>query len=82
MGRYLSALPDVYSTGEPAFASYARAREKTIDYLITIVPQVRDVLTPAQRRRVPPLVANYLDERVLRFLRSSSVGDASSLLRR
>jgi hypothetical protein len=81
VGRYLAALPDYYSTGD-AFARYSRARERTVDYLITIVPQVRDVLTPAQRRRIPPLVANYLDERVLRFLRTSSVGDASALLRR
>lgn len=81
VGRYLAALPNDYSTGD-AFSRFADARARTIDHLISILPQVKAVLTPAQRRRVPPLVANYLDERVLRFLRTSSVGDASSLVRR
>jgi hypothetical protein len=81
VGRYLAALPDDYST-RVAFSRYAEARARSIDYLIGILPRVKSILTPAQRRRVPPLVANYLDERVLKFLRTSSVGDASSLVRR
>ncbi|HEY4133401.1 MAG TPA: carboxypeptidase-like regulatory domain-containing protein [Gemmatimonadaceae bacterium] len=81
VGRYLAALPDNYSTGD-AFSRYSAARAKTVDYLLMMLPQVKSVLTPAQTRRLPPLVANYLDERVLKFLRTSSVGDASSLVRR
>jgi hypothetical protein len=81
VGRELAALPDNYSAGE-AFARYSAARARTVDFLITLVPTVRNVLTASQRRRLPPLVANYLDERVLRFLRTSTLGDASSLVRR
>ena len=81
LGRYLAALPDHYDTGE-AFARYSDARAKTVDYLITLLPHIKSILTPAQQRRIPPVVANYLDERVLRFLRTSTVGDASALVRR
>jgi hypothetical protein len=81
VGTYLAALPASYSTGD-AFTHYSEARAKTVDYLITLVPIAKRILTPAQERRVPAVVSNYLDVRVLRFLRTSSVGDASSLVRR
>jgi hypothetical protein len=81
VGKYLAALPADYSTGD-AFAKYSEARARTVDYLITLVPTVKRILTPAQSRRLPPLVSNYLDERVLHFLRTSTVGDASPLARR
>jgi hypothetical protein len=77
-GRETAALPDHYSAGD-AFARYSAARARSIDYLIGLVPTVKAVLTPAQQRKLPPLVANYLDVRVLRFWRTSSVGDASAV---
>jgi len=40
------------------------------------------VLTSSQRRKLPLQLANFLDERVLKFLRSSSSGDVSPLLSR
>ena len=46
-----------------------------MDYLIGIVPDVRGLLTPAQKRKLPSIILNYLDDRVLKFLRSSSAGD-------
>ena len=49
-----------------------------MDYLIAIVPDVRSLLTPAQKRRLPSIVLNYLDDRVLKFLRSSSAGDGGN----
>jgi hypothetical protein len=73
-------LPEAYSHGE-AYAEYVSAREKTIDYLITLVPRVNDLLTATQRRRIPRQIANYLDRRVLEFLRSSTLGDASTVAR-
>jgi hypothetical protein len=72
--KQLEAQPDRYSHGE-AYRRYVAAREQTMDYLIAIAPSVRGLLTPAQQRRLPPIVLNYLDDRVLRFLRSSSAGD-------
>ena len=75
----LAALPDNYGHGE-AYDRYVHAREKTVDYLLTMVPNVKSILTASQRRKLPPQISNYLDERVLRFLRSSTAGDASSFL--
>jgi hypothetical protein len=74
MARELAALPEWYDRGE-AYARYVRAREATVDYLLGVVGAARDVLTPSQRRRLPPQIAVYLDRRVLEFLRSSSAGD-------
>ncbi len=71
--------PTVYSTSE-AYSRYVMARERTVDFLLTLVPEVKRVLTAQQRRRLPLQVSNYLDERVLKFLRSSSSGDGSSLV--
>jgi DNA-directed RNA polymerase specialized sigma24 family protein len=39
---------------------------------VSLDASVEDVLTPSQRRCLPPQIANYLNRRVLRFLRSSS----------
>jgi hypothetical protein len=57
------------------------ARERTVDYLISLVDDVKAILTASQRRRLPLQIVNYLDERVLRFLRSSSSGDIAGLVR-
>ena len=77
--RYFAQLPDAYSRGN-AYDQYVSAREKTVDYLLTLVPHAKALLTPSQRRKIPLQLANFLDERVLRFLRSSSSGDISPLL--
>ena len=77
---YLMGLPAGYSHGE-AYARYVSARERTVDYLLTLVPLVHDVLTPSQRRRLPSQISNYLDRRVLAFLRSSTAGDPGVVVR-
>jgi hypothetical protein len=79
VSNYLASLPDRYSGGE-AYGRYVSAREKTVDYLLTLVPAAKNVLTAAQRRKLPPQISNYLDERVLKFLRSSSAGDGSPVV--
>jgi hypothetical protein len=66
---YLVDLPERYSQGE-AYNRYVSARERTVDYLLTLVPNANSVLTDSQRRRLPFQISNYLDRRVLRFLRS------------
>lgn len=73
VSNYLSGLGEAYESGA-AYSRYVAAREKTVDFLLTLVPDAKDVLTASQRRKLPPQIANYLDERVLRFLRSSSAG--------
>jgi hypothetical protein len=75
--KALESEPDRYSHGE-AYRQYVIAREHTMDYLITIVPSIRELLTPAQKRKLPTIVLNYLDDRVLKFLRSSSAGDGGN----
>jgi hypothetical protein len=75
----LAALPDAYDHGD-AYGRYVRARERTVEYLLTLVPHAKQVLTSAQRRKLPPQISNYLDERVLKFLRSSTAGDNSGVV--
>jgi len=75
--RSLSEFPTGYSHSA-AYREYVVAREQTMDYLIAIAPDIRGLLTPAQKRRLPSLVLNYLDDRVLHFLRSSSAGDGGN----
>jgi hypothetical protein len=77
-GKALAAMPDDYSTGG-AFARYSAARARTVDFLIGLAPSVKGVLTAGQRRRLPAQVQNFLDERVLKFLRTSSVGDGGAV---
>lgn len=76
VSRFLEGLPNDYNGGE-AYDRYVDAREKTVDYLMTLVPHVRRLLTSSQKRKLPIQVSNYLDPRVLRFLRSSSAGDGA-----
>jgi hypothetical protein len=78
--RALAALPDDYNK-RAAYDRYVQAREQTVDYLLTLIPEVKKILTASQRRRLPLQISNYLDERVLKFLRSSSAGDASAVAR-
>ena len=75
--KALEAEPERYSHGE-AYKQYVVAREQTMDYLIAIAPDVSSLLTPAQKRKLPSIILNYLDDRVLKFLRSSSAGDGGS----
>ena len=77
--RYLAQLPDSYSSGN-AYGQYVAAREKTVDYLITLVPSAKGLLTPSQRRKLPLQLSNFVDERVLKFLRSSSSGDVTPVV--
>lgn len=76
VAQQLEAFPTHYDR-DAAYARYTEARERTIDFLMTLVPDVKRLLTGTQKRRLPPQISNYLDARVLRFLRSSSAGDLS-----
>jgi hypothetical protein len=74
VSKDLEALPAGYDHGE-AYDRYVQAREQTVDYLLTLVPDVKKLLTASQRRKLPMQVSNFLDERVLKFMRSSSAGE-------
>ena len=76
VSKNLEALPDQYNDNK-AYDEYVIAREKTVDYLMTLVPDVTKLLTASQKRKIPQQIMNYLDVRVLKFLRSSSSGDGS-----
>lgn len=76
---YLDTLPADYDHDD-AYAVYREAREKTVDYLLTIVPSVKKLLTAEQRRRLPIQILNYLDPRVLKALRSASTGEGASAI--
>ncbi len=73
----LESLPTNYDR-TAAYGAYVAAREETVDYLITLVPHVKRLLSASQKRKLPLQLTNYLDERVLKFLRSSSSGDGGA----
>ena len=77
VSKYLEAVPDSYDKSA-AYDQYVTAREKTVDYLLTLVPDVNRLLTKAQKRRLPLQILNFLDVRVLKFMRSSSAGIETS----
>jgi len=73
VAKYLAALPDKYNRDE-AYSRYQHAREASVDLLIKLVPQIRQVLTSEQRRKLPSFVSSYLDTRYLASIRSGTAG--------
>ncbi len=71
VAKYLGTLPDRYDEGT-AYDRYMNARHATIDLLTKIGPQVKGLLTPEQRRKLPPFVASYLEPRYLASIRSGT----------
>jgi hypothetical protein len=73
VAKYLAALPDNYNKDE-AYSRYQRAREASVDMLIKVVPDIKRLLTPEQRRKLPAFIASYLDTRYLASIRSGTAG--------
>jgi hypothetical protein len=73
VAKYLAQLPAEYDRAA-AYGRYQAARERTVDLLIALSPMVNGLLSPAQRRRIPPKVAPYLDRRYLASVRSGTAG--------
>jgi len=71
--RSMAALPDHYDRGD-VYRRYRSAREASVDLLMAAAPDIRGLLTPSQRRKLPDLVAAYLDPRYLAAIRSSTSG--------
>jgi hypothetical protein len=71
--RGYSALPDTYDHDD-VYRNYRRARESTVDLLTRLAPDISSLLTASQRRKLPPLIAAYLDRRYLAAIRSGTSG--------
>lgn len=71
--RELAGLTDNYSHAE-VYAKYKKTREASVDILIGVAPRVKNILTPAQQRKLPSLVAAHLDKWYLTSIRSATVG--------
>jgi hypothetical protein len=76
VARELASMPQEYDQGE-AYTLYKRAREASVDLLIALAPTIGDLLTPEQRRKLPPLVASHLDRRYLAGIRSGTAGNTA-----
>jgi len=79
VAKYLAALPDNYNRDD-AYHRYQRAREGSIDMLIRLAPAIKGLLNPEQRRKLPSLVASYLDTRYLASIRSGTAGAAGPMM--
>jgi hypothetical protein len=73
VAKYLASLPDKYNQDD-AYRRYQRAREASVDMLIRLAPDIKRLLTPEQRRKLPAVVASYLDTRYLASIRSGTAG--------
>jgi hypothetical protein len=73
----LANAPVEYDQGD-AYGRYKRAREASVDLLISLAPTINALLTPEQRRKLPPLVASHLDTRYLAGIRSGTAGNTGA----
>ena len=73
LAKHFASLPDKYDQDD-AYHRYQRAREATVDMLIRLAPDIKRLLTPDQRRKLPSFVASYLDPRYLASIRSGTAG--------
>ncbi len=71
--QYYASLPDRYNQDE-VYDRYRRAREASVDLLVRVAPDIKALLTAEQRRRLPDLIAAYLDLRYLAAIRSGTSG--------
>jgi hypothetical protein len=71
VAREFAALPAAYDEAA-AYSLYLGARRAQVDLLTPIVVAARDLLTPQQRRRLPPNVASFLDPRQLALVRDGT----------
>lgn len=77
VAKYLAALPDRYDEGD-AYSRYRRAREVSVDLLIRLSPALKGVLSAGQRRKLPAIVASYMEPRYLSAIRSGTAGAGGS----
>ncbi len=73
LAREFSELPDRFNH-DAAFAKYRRGREASVDMLLRLTPEIKDLLTPDQYRMLPAQIASAMDARTLRAIRSGTAG--------
>ena len=71
VAKYLAGLPKEYDA-DLAYDRYLTARRAQVDMMIKIVPALRELLTPAQRRKLPAFIVSYLDPRTLALVRNGT----------
>jgi hypothetical protein len=71
VGQYLGSLGNAFNLDE-AYDRYMRARRAQVDMLMRLAPAVNALLTPEQKRRLPPQVVNFLDHRYLLSIRNGT----------
>jgi hypothetical protein len=71
VAKYFAELPKVYDRAE-AYAMYIDTRHKQIDMLMKVGESVRDLLTAAQKRKLPSNILNLLDPRYLTLIRNGN----------
>ncbi|MEO8560642.1 MAG: carboxypeptidase-like regulatory domain-containing protein [bacterium] len=76
LAKHLAELPQRYDQGE-AYERYTVARKASVDLLVAIAPTINALLTDAQRRKLPALVASHLDARYLAGVRSGTAGGSA-----
>ena len=74
--KSFAELPTHYDKGA-VYDRYKRARETSIDLLIAVVPRIKALLKDEQVRKLPPLIANFLDTRYLMRIRAGTIGGAA-----
>lgn len=71
VARRFAALDSSYRIGIE-YERYLQARHEQIDFMIDVVNALRELLSPAQRRKLPATINNMLDPHYLRAMRNGS----------
>jgi hypothetical protein len=72
VAKYLAALPKGPYDQDAAYDHYRAAREASVDLLLEFAPQVKNLLTPDQKRKLPASLVNSMDPKYLKAIRSST----------
>jgi hypothetical protein len=72
VAKYLAGLPKGKYDQDAAYDRYRSARESSVDLLLEFAPQVKNLLTPEQKRKLPQSLVNNMDPKYLKAIRSST----------
>jgi len=73
VAKYLAALPDKYDLDE-AYDRVRLAENRMLDQMAVFGPAAKSLLTSEQIRKLPPIVALYLDNQAIRQVRPGRAG--------
>jgi hypothetical protein len=76
VAKEFAALPDSYSKRDVQHR-YVTARKASVDLMIRLAPVIKELLTSDQFRKLPSLIASYLDTRYLAMVRAGTQGAGS-----